>query len=78
MTHSYNWFVYSVEKNSDIIWESIDERRNFKTNILDMPNDKTYINIINISYLISFIIFLISLFTLLYIKKNNQTKQTPL
>lgn len=78
MTHSYNWFVYSVEKNSDIIWESIDERRNFKTNILDMPNDKAYINIINISYLISFIIFVISLFILLYIKKNNQTKQTPL
>tara|TARA_X000000368_G_scaffold390621_1_gene353986 strand:- start:266 stop:1810 length:1545 start_codon:yes stop_codon:yes gene_type:complete len=78
ITYSYNWFVFSVESNADLILENLDTRKNFKTNILDMPNDKTYINIINISYLISFVTFLISLFVFFYIKKNKVSKPTLL
>ena len=72
LSNSYEWFVISSESYADLVEEIEDQRFDFKTNILDMPGDKNYISIVNISYLISFITALILLFVLFLIraKKN--------
>ena len=66
LSHSYEWFIISSESHADLVEEMQDDRFFFKTNILDMPGDKNYISIVNISYLISFITALILLFVLTY------------
>ena len=68
--HSYNWFVISVESHVNLEREMNDLRHVFKTTILNMPEDKYYIQIVNLSYVIScIIVFLSSLLFFLIGKK---------
>ena len=70
LSHSYEWFIISSESHADLVEEMQDDRFFFKTNILDMPEDKNYISIVNISYLISIIAALILLFVIFLIRTN--------
>ena len=72
--HSYNWFIISVESHADLEREMNDLRHVFKTTILNMPEDKYYIQIVNRSYVISYIVVFLSLLLFFLIGKKIKFK----
>ena len=72
LSHSYEWFIISTESHAHLVLEEMQDVRVYsKVNILNMPGDKNYINIVNMSYLFSFLISIILLFVLFLIRKKN-------
>jgi hypothetical protein len=71
--HSFGWSV--VQTESHYIRPPDEVRHLFKTVILDLEGDKHYKHVVNLSYIVSFVSFLVISLIYFYLSYNCKTKQ---